>query len=245
MLDVVLNFFTKSKLITILDKLKDQGYKSSCSKGKLVARLETYDAAKIFQSMTVSQLDDLLTEHQLETSGKKSAKIKRLVAFTENGVLSDSSAQSTSQDSSWEEELRRLTGEQNWEERHAKEMKQFHRLLSGFLGEYSELQKVRWEQYSLNFNDGDACPFEIQYMYLHFPEGVAHGSWGSLDEMFDENNEEVTITTQMNKTGRLFWEILTLHQNALEVEFGNHTRVTAQLKRRKLSFDSEHYSDHD
>ena len=248
MLSTVLNFFTKSKLIELLDLLKDKEYKSSWSKGKLVSQLETYDAATIFQKMTVSQLDDLLTEHHLETSGKKATKVQRLVNSIENGDVSAghvSSSQSESQTSSWQEELQQLMGDNDWEEKHKKELKQFYRLITGFLQEYSEIQKVEWKQYSLNFNDGDACPFEIQRMSLYFPEGVAYGSWSSIDEMFDKNDEEVTISPRVNKAGTLLWNILTLHQNTLECEYGNHSSITAQIKRKKISFDVEDFVDHD
>ena len=69
---------TKARLTDILDDLKDDTYRSSWTKSKLVTQLLTYGLDDVLGTFTSNELKDALSDLDESTSGNKSARLERL-----------------------------------------------------------------------------------------------------------------------------------------------------------------------
>lgn len=74
----VLNGFTKSVILGFLADLKDETYRKSWTKGKLVDLLAGYGEEKVLNACTSEQLKEGLQTLGVSTAGNKSARRKRL-----------------------------------------------------------------------------------------------------------------------------------------------------------------------
>ena len=74
----MLNGFTKAVVLDFLANLKDEAYRKSWTKSKLVELLVGYGEEKVLDVFTSEQLKEGLETLEVSTSGNKSARRKRL-----------------------------------------------------------------------------------------------------------------------------------------------------------------------
>lgn len=110
-------------------------------------------------------------------------------------------------------------------------------LLISVFEQNENLKSISWEQYSLYFNDGDACPFEFQGLCkLKYKRKIY--------DYFEIESGEIK-DADLVKTCSDIHQILEYHESILEGLFGNHTIVTATYSRGKLRFTEEYNTKHD
>lgn len=158
----------------MLEKLGDTEYRSSWKKDKLVSNLEEYDAKEVLNGLTVAQLDDVLQEHDVSSSGRKAQKVERLMNLIHGSDEEDDV--SVEQQINFDAELAQLIQER--ENQYTIHQARFKRLLKGIFQKYKGLSYVGWRQYSLNWNDGDDCPFEVKRYFFSYNGTYIFGSWG-------------------------------------------------------------------
>jgi hypothetical protein len=113
-----------------------------------------------------------------------------------------------------------------------------------YFDKYPYVGSVSWTQYTIYFNDGDACPFRINEFQLHIRaqegEGYVQDEGEEID-MYGGEEEDYPYVTQ-----ECYDDLSEIESGCQDIEditrsvFGDHARIIATRE----GFTIEAYDDH-
>jgi hypothetical protein len=95
---------------------------------------------------------------------------------------------------------------------------QFKTISTEIFSKYPEILKFGWTQYTPYFNDGDACVFHYNDMYVCTDPETADGSVYDWDDMYSLKNKYPEVAE--------FEKVLSSSEDILLAMFGDHVQVT-------------------
>ena len=120
----------------------------------------------------------------------------------------------------------------------------FEKGIAKLLGEFPDLKKISWNQYTPYFNDGDECIFRVRDYSLTI-NGYGEDDEDFDDEDLDENgkapDEPEWITACHKKCAKL---LNSIPSRVMQSVFGDHVNVTIKRSENGFKSTTEHY-DHE